>query len=383
MNIAFIPVRGGSKSIPLKNIKELAGKPLVYWTALACQNAKCIDKVIIATDSDDIKRVVLSFGFSKLEVYDRDSENAKDTSSTESVMLEYIKKSDLNDNDYFFLIQATSPLTQAENIDKAFKQLLEERSDSLLSCVVCKRFFWNKEGVSINYNYKARPRRQDFNGYMMENGAIYINKVQNILKEKNRLSGKISIYEMREYTATEIDEPEDWIILERLIEKYVNSKPTKVNICKMFLTDCDGVLTDGGMYYNSSGDAMKKFNTKDGMSFQLLKEHGIITGIITGENTKIVRERAKKLKIDEVHLGIKNKIIIVEELSKKYNIPLENIAYVGDDINDIEVLSSVGISFSPSDCIEKIKPYVKYYLKSKGGDGAVREAVEFLLSDIN
>ena len=92
MNIAFIPVRGGSKSIPLKNIKILNGKPLVYWTVNAANEAKNIDKVIVATDSKEIKDIVLSFGLNKLEVYDRDSANAQDTSSTESVMLEYLEK---------------------------------------------------------------------------------------------------------------------------------------------------------------------------------------------------------------------------------------------------------------------------------------------------
>ena len=92
MNIAFIPVRGGSKSIPLKNIRLINGKPLVYWTAKAACEANCVDKVIIATDSKEIKDIVLSFDFHKLEVYDRDPQNAQDTSSTESVMLEYIEK---------------------------------------------------------------------------------------------------------------------------------------------------------------------------------------------------------------------------------------------------------------------------------------------------
>lgn len=222
-NIAFIPVRGGSKSIPLKNIRELNGKPLVYWTAKACQDAKCIDKVIVATDSLEIKTAVLSFGFNKLEVYDRVAENASDTASTESVMLEYIEKSNLKGSDVFFLIQATSPLTQPHHIDEAFEKLRKEQADSLLSCVVCKRFFWDKNGSSINYDYTKRPRRQNFDGYFMENGAIYINSVDNIIKYKNRLSNKIAIYQMPEYTATEIDEPEDWIVLENLMKKFLIS----------------------------------------------------------------------------------------------------------------------------------------------------------------
>ena len=222
-NIAFIPVRGGSKSIPLKNIKTLAGKPLVYWTAAAANNAKCIDRVIIATDSDDIRNTVKTFtDLSKLELYDRDAENATDTASTESVMLEYITKTNLSASDNFFLIQATSPLLKPEHIDKMFEKMQIDGADSALSCVRNKRFFWSNDGKSINYDYRARPRRQEFDGLLMENGACYINSVGNILRDKNRLSGKISVYEMPEYTATEIDEPDDFLIIEKLMAKYNN-----------------------------------------------------------------------------------------------------------------------------------------------------------------
>ena len=221
MNTAFIPVRGGSKSIPLKNIKVLNGKPLVYWTALAAQRAECVDKLIIATDSPQIKSTVLEFGFSKLSVYDRNPENASDTSSTESVMLEYIGKSDLNDNDLFFLIQATSPMLKPEHIDGMYKEFLQNDSDSMFSGVREKQFHWleTPEGMSpINYDYKNRPRRQDYNGIIAENGACYINSVGNIKRDKCRLSGKISSFELPSYTAYEIDEPADWIIIEELMK---------------------------------------------------------------------------------------------------------------------------------------------------------------------
>lgn len=226
-NIAFIPVRGGSKSIPLKNIKLLAGKPLVYWTAKAANDAKCIDKVIIATDSKEIKLAVESFGLQKVSIYDRDPKNAQDTSSTESVMLEYINNQKLLDEDYFFLIQATSPLLESKHIDGMYNQLLTQKADSVLSCVRNKRFFWSEDGKSLNYNYRSRPRRQDFVGLMMENGACYINSVRNIKKDQNRLSGKIAVYEMPEYTAVEIDEPDDFLIIEKLMEKYHILKETK------------------------------------------------------------------------------------------------------------------------------------------------------------
>ena len=220
MNIVFIPARGGSKSIPLKNIKAINGKPLIYWTSKAAEDARCVDKIIIATENEKIKETVLNFGFKKLEVYNRNPENARDESSTESVMIEYIKKSGLNPDDNFILIQATSPLLKPEYIDEMYGEYVNSGADSIFSGVREKQFHWieTPQGVNpINYDYRNRPRRQDFQGIIAENGACYINKVKNILKDNCRLSGKITVYEMPPQTGFEIDEESDWIIVEQLM----------------------------------------------------------------------------------------------------------------------------------------------------------------------
>ena len=222
MNIAFIPVRGGSKSIPLKNIKIINGKPLVYWTVKSACEAMNVDKVVVATDSEEIKRVVIGFGFDKVEIYDRDAENAQDTSSTESVMLEYIKKTSLKDDDKFILIQATSPLLKSSYVDEMIEKLENSDADSIFSVVREKQFHWieTKDGVKpINYDYRNRPRRQDFQGILAENGACYINLVKNILENNCRISGKIITYEMPAETAYEIDEESDWLIVENLMQR--------------------------------------------------------------------------------------------------------------------------------------------------------------------
>jgi len=224
MNIAFIPARCGSKSIPLKNIREFCGKPLIFWNLQALENYENIDKVYVATDCEEISSIVKSFGFSKVDVYYRSAENASDTSSTESVMLEFINNNDFDNNDLFLLVQATSPLTQTEDFKKAMKMFIDEKSDSLLTCVRTKRFFWNEDNTSLNYDYKNRPRRQDFDGMLMENGAFYISSIKNITEYKNRISGKISIYEMEEYMSIDIDEEDDWIIAEKLMYKYILNK---------------------------------------------------------------------------------------------------------------------------------------------------------------
>ena len=380
--VAFIPVRGGSKSIPLKNIKEFCGKPLVYWNIYALQQTEAVDEIIVATDSDEIENAIRSFSFNKATVYRREAQNAVDTASTESVMLEYIQKKNLTSDTVFMLVQATSPLTQTVHFKEGLEKYFNDKYDSLLTCVRNFRFFWNEDGTSKNYDYRNRPRRQVFSGELMENGAFYINTVGNILRDKNRLSGNIGIYVMPEYTATEIDEPDDWVILENLMHRHILSKQATKKI-KLFLSDVDGVLTDGGMYYSEKGDELKKFNTRDGMGLQLLREVGIKTGIITSENTKMVENRAKKLKVDYLYQGKREggKLAAAQEICEKEGITLEEAAYIGDDINCLNLLENVGFAACPADAMNRIKriPNIKILTK-KGGEGCVREYVETILS---
>jgi N-acylneuraminate cytidylyltransferase len=380
--IAFIPARSGSKSIPQKNIKLLCGKPLIYWVLSALEKINRIDEIIVATDSDQIEKVVLSFNFLKVNIYRRLPENATDTATTESVMLEYIENNNLQDDNIFLLVQATSPLTEASHFSEALEIYSKGKYDSLLTCVRNCRFFWNEDGTSKNYDYRNRPRRQCFNGQLMENGAFYISTVGNIKQTKNRLSGNIGIYEMPEYTGFEIDEQDDWIVMENLMKKYVLPKNKFNKKIKLFLSDVDGVLTDAGMYYSEFGDELKKFNTKDGMAFRLLREAGIKTGVITSENTKIVEKRSKKLDIDFVVQGEKRngKLASAQTLCKELGISLSETAYIGDDINCKELLENVGFAACPADAVQEIKNISNIkLLNTNGGFGCVRECIEFIL----
>lgn len=142
---------------------------------------------------------------------------------------------------------------------------------------------------------------------------------------------------------------------------------------KLFLTDCDGVLTDGGMYYFESGDEAKKFNTRDGMAFKLLREKEIKIGIITGESTKIVLNRGKKLKMDYIFLGVNKKIEIVDKIIDELGINYENVLYVGDDLNDLDVIKKVGFSACPQDAEYIIKENCQYISKKNGGFGVIRD----------
>lgn len=387
MVVAFIPVRGGSKSIPLKNIKPFCGKPLVYWNLLALEQTDGISDIVVATDSDEIESTVMSFGFSKVRIYRRRPENATDTASTESVMLEYLTLKQYSSGDVLVLVQATSPLTSSNDFRQALKAYSLCDCDSMLSCIKTKRFFWNMDGTPLNYDYRSRPRRQEFDGLLMENGAFYINRVENILRDGNRLSGRIGIYEMPEYSGIEIDEEDDWIIAESMMRNHLaylfSRKPVSI---KLFLSDVDGTLTDAGMYYDQHGNESKKFSTRDGKGFELLRQQGIKTGFLTSETSAIVEYRAKKLKIDFLIQGVggKEKLLAAKDLAKQLNIDLNEVAYIGDDINCLELLETVGYAGCPADAesiIRKI-PGIRI-TTAAGGHGAVREFINRLLEPLS
>lgn len=385
MNLAFVPVRGGSKGIPLKNIKLFCGKPLVYWCLYSLQRSTSIDKIFVSTDSSQIKEVVSSFNLSKVSIYERSDENAQDESSTESAILEFLDDNNFEYTDLFFLVQATSPLTEPKDFDRALDLMIVNKSESLLTCTRSKSFFWSDNGEPLNYDYRKRPRRQDFNGTLVENGAFYISSVGSITNNKNRLNGQISIYEMDDFKSIELDGLDDWIAAENAMQTHILALESFKNI-KLFLSDVDGTLTDASMYYSEKGDELKKFNTHDGKGFELLRNLGIKTGIITSENTQIVASRAAKLKVDYLFQGVEHdgKLDIVKDICSKEGIKLENVAYIGDDINCQELLKAVGCAACPADAIQSIKEIPNIINLSKvGGHGCVREFIDLLIRKKN
>ncbi len=384
--VALIPLRGGSKSITKKNIKKIAGRPLVYWVLDAACHCKGIERVFVSTDDFEIAEVVQAYGNELVEVVGRSPETATDTASTESVMLEFAASRIF---DHLVLIQATSPLLTAECLQGGLKKYFKTGADSLLSVVEQKRFIWQEDphggAQPVNYDPLKRPRRQDFKGQLVENGAFYICSKEGLQRTGSRLFGRVSTYVMPEDTYFEIDEPSDWTIVEGLIKKSVacfstNSKNMDLSRIKMILTDVDGVLTDAGMYYSETGDESKKFNTHDGKGIELARNNGIKVGIITSENTKIVERRAHKLKIDYLFQGVTNKIEIFERLLSEVGLDAAEVAYIGDDINDLEVLKKVGFSAAPSDAVREVKSVVDMHCEQKGGGGCLREMIDHILS---
>lgn len=154
-----------------------------------------------------------------------------------------------------------------------------------------------------------------------------------------------------------------------------------LNEIKLFAMDVDGTLTDGNIYMGNNGEMFKAFNVKDGLGIKLLKDYGIIPAIITGRNSKIVENRCKELGLTEFHQGVKNKAEKLQELMKKYAFSTEQVAYIGDDMNDLSAIRTAGITFAPADCAESLKPFIDIILSKPSGQAPVREAVDMILKE--
>ncbi len=150
---------------------------------------------------------------------------------------------------------------------------------------------------------------------------------------------------------------------------------------RLLLTDCDGVLTDSGVYYSAEGELLKRFSIRDGMGVERLRKLcGIDTGIVTGENSLIVARRAEKLQMKHLYLGIKDKLGCLREILQKHALMAEEVAFIGDDVNDLEVLQHVGLSACPADALPAVKAVAHYVCEQPGGHGAFREFAEWIIS---
>ena len=212
--VAFMPLRGGSKSIPGKNIRLLAGRPLFAWALGAAVESSSFDEVWVGTDSDRIAEYVRQLFEDQVRVFRRAAHTCTDEASTESAQLEFAQAVPFS---VLCTIQATSPMTGTADFRQARRSFDEAGADSLLTATRLKRFFWSDDAKPLNYDPANRPRRQEFAGTLMENGAFYFTRRGLLEQQRCRLGGRIVIHEMDGDSATEIDEPGDWNVLERLL----------------------------------------------------------------------------------------------------------------------------------------------------------------------
>lgn len=377
-SIGFIPLRKGSKGIPGKNIRKMVGRPLFTWV-LGEAIFSNLDTIYVYTDDENVIDFINKeyHWTNKVKVLLRSDASATETASTETAIMEFCESIDY-DFDVFCLLQATSPFTKQADINNCLNKL-NDGFDSALTVVNTHRFLWDEDGKALNYNPHERPRRQDFKGLLVENGAVYTTTKSTLKKYKNRIGVNTAVVKMPEDSLLEIDSENDWVAVESLlIERQKRVKASK-KITHVVL-DVDGVFTKGTITYTKDGEHTKEFDMRDGMGLEILKQFNIEVIVMTSENSQLVAKRMEKLKIKDVFLGVKDKYTLLNQIIKEKNSTLSNVAYIGDDVNDLTNICSVGWSLAPNNAMDVVKQHADIVLTKNSGAGAIREASEFVIN---
>lgn len=386
--VAIIPARGGSKGIPGKNIMDFCGKPLLAWTILQAKQAKAVNAVYVTSDDEAILGVAEDFGAIPIK---RPDKLSTDTATSEAALLhamDYIEKERATNIDVVVFLQATSPLRESEDIDRAIQKLINENADSLFSSARLEDFFiWQEteEGLkSLNFDYARRLRRQDVIPQYVENGSIYLFKPHVLRTINNRLGGRIATYEMDFWKTWEIDSLEDkalceWYFMNRLMKRFVNLVPSAIDL---IVYDFDGVMTDNRVLTLQNGTEAVFANRADGWGIGQLRKAGFRQIILSTEANPVVSVRAKKLQI-EVLQGRDDKARDLSNYCQSQCIDLAKVLYVGNDVNDLDAMRLVGYSVAPADAHPHVLAIAKYVTQARGGEGVIKEISEILLFPIN
>lgn len=376
---AIIPLRKESKGIPEKNKKKMLGRPLFSWVLGEAIFSE-LDAIYVFTDDEEIIDYIRKeyHWTTKVKALLRSTENASDTASTESAMIELAEQIDY-DFDILCLLQATSPMTTSQDINTTLAKIELEKYDSALTVVNTHRFTWNTDGSPQNYDVFNRPRRQDFEGLLIENGAVYATTKNAFVVSKNRVSGNIGLVKMPENSLVEIDSMTDWKIIEALLASRLKKAKQHQRIDYLVL-DVDGVFTNGQVFYSAEGELAKAFDMRDGMGLEILRQHQVEVVVITSENSELVAQRMKKLQIENTFLGVKDKYAFLQHFAKEKNTNLHAMAYIGDDVNDLTNICAVGWSFTPANATTIVKQNADYLLSNASAEGAIREACEKIIA---
>uniref|UniRef100_A0A3B3XKL0 N-acylneuraminate cytidylyltransferase n=1 Tax=Poecilia mexicana TaxID=48701 RepID=A0A3B3XKL0_9TELE len=356
---ALILARGGSKGIRLKNIKRLAGIHLIGWVLRAAIDSGEFDSVWVSTDHNEIEKVAKSWG---AKVHRRSQEVSKDSSTSLETIQEFLKKN--TDVTVVCNIQATSPCLHPTHLKEALEKITNDRYDSVFSVVRRHQFRWKevKEGSDEctqpeNLNPAKRPRRQDWNGELIENGSFYFATRDLIMKEGRLQGGKVAYFEMEPEHSVDIDVDIDWPLAEQRVLRYgYFGRGVSLIFCRV-----SGCLTDGRVFLSVSGEDMVCVHSRDTTGLRMLQNDGVEVGFPICGN--IMDEPLKD----------------VQEVMEQRKLSWKNVAYMGNDISDATCLNLAGLSGVPADASKEAAHAGSFACRQAAGMGALREFAEHIL----
>ncbi|MEO6471577.1 MAG: acylneuraminate cytidylyltransferase [Aeromicrobium sp.] len=378
---AVIPARGGSKGVPHKNIRTVGGEPIIARAVRKLHAVAGIDAIVVSTDDPDIARVARSAG---AQIIGRPDELSGDLASSESALRHALEEVSGQGTlpDVTVFVQATSPFISPGDVERAIQMVRDDECDVAFSVARTDVHLW-REGPSgpegVNHDAKVRRRRQERVPEYAETGAFYVMRTQGFIESGHRFFGRVEFVEVDPSDALEIDTEHD-LRLAELIVTGRNARPHAGPIpARAVVTDFDGVHTDDRVFVDQHGIESVQVNRSDGMGVALLRKAGIPLLILSSETNEVVRARAAKLGVDVI-TGCDDKLTALGKWADSLGIPLSDIAYLGNDVNDVACLHAVGWPVVVADAHTEARRASTIVLRRHGGDGAVRELADRVLS---
>lgn len=384
--IAIVPARGGSKRIPRKNLALLAGVPLVVHSIRHARDARRVHQVIVSTDDNEIAGVSADAG---AMVVRRPEPLASDTATSEAALLhalDWWRGREGADPALVVFLQCTSPVRRPGDIDAAIDSLEQAPADSLLSVCESTRFIWavrDGQPAPINYDYRRRQREQDLARQFQENGSIYLFRPRVLREEGNRIGGRIALYEMDYWSSFQIDTPEDLELCAWILERQAHRPPVAWPAAlRLVVFDFDGVMTDNRVWVAQDGSEMVACSRADGLGLERLRQANVPMLVLSKELNPVVSARCAKLQIPCEQV-IADKAAFLRALLDTRGIPPQSVAYVGNDVNDLECLRMVGLPVATGDAHRDVRSAARLVLSAPGGRGAVREFCDLVLAHLH
>jgi N-acylneuraminate cytidylyltransferase len=384
--LVIIPARGGSHRLPKKNVRLVAGRPLIAHTIEHARRSRLVTRTVVSTEDPEIASISREAG---AEVIERPKALASETATSESALrhaLEHLERMEGYRPDLIVFLQCTSPVRQPDDIDRAVQALLDSGADSLFSATRSKWLIWRSDGPwvkSFNYDFLARRREQDMEDEWRENGSLYVLRPWVLFDHTNRLGGKIAVHEMDYWSSFQIDSPEDlelcdWILRRRMAQQRLALLPPKISAV---VFDFDGVFTDNRVLVAEDGVEAVLCNRSDGLGLDRLRASGLPLLVLSTEENPVVAARCRKVRV-ECRQGLADKAGALAQYARERGIPLAEVIYVGNDLNDRECLASVGCGVVVADAHPSVRDLARIRLENNGGTGAVREMCDLVLAKI-
>jgi len=384
--VAIIPARGGSKGLPGKNLLTVGGESLIARAVHSARACGSISRTVVSTDDPHIALAAEAAG---AEIVIRGAALATDEASSESAILDALDqllRRHGADPGVTVFLQCTAPLLEPSDIEGTLEALRAEQADSALAVCPSHSFLWTRnearEAIGVNHDPRVRLRRQERAEEFLEAGSVYAFRTEGFRRARHRFFGRVALHAVPARRCIEVDDADDLALADW--KAGTSDRGSRTQAPAPFgglVFDFDGVFTDNRVWTSQDGAEAVCCNRSDGLAVERLRAAGIPMVVISKERNPVVAARCEKLKLECLQ-GVDDKLQTLRSWAAQGGRDLASLIYVGNDANDVECLSAVGLGVAVADAWPEAVRAAKMTLRRRGGDGAVKELSEWLLESL-